>query len=168
MVVRNVKKIRRKICSSDEHKKKSLHHFKCLSDGKTKEKIQLFRSVVNGWTKVATYIAKETSPDIIIPNLCCSFHFLYEDSVFLLNEQCSATTGNETAEYIMNFVKSGSDDLMDIGCATHKSLEYCRKTMPNELQIFKNLSDTGRKEPFSVTPVVPLLKIATNLDLVNL
>jgi len=108
------------------------------------------------------------SQEIIIPNLCCAFHFLYDDGIRMMNQECASTTGNETAEFIIGFVKSFVNDLLEIGCGTHKSLEYCEQTMPSEMTVIRNLTEIGRKKTFSVTPIVPLLKIASNLDLETL
>jgi hypothetical protein len=165
MIVRNVRKTMNKMCTSENDKQEALYHLQCFSV----EKLPLLLSVVTGWTKVMTHIAgPDTRSDDIIPNMCCAFHYLYDDGIRMLNEQCASTTGNATAEFIIGLLRSAVDDILDIGCQTHKSKEYCDTNMPNEMLLFKNLTEIGMKEPFSVTPIVPILKLATNLHLENL
>ena len=168
LMLRNIRKIRKNICTVIENKAGALHHLKCVRDERTSEKLHLVRSVVTGWTKVMTYIANENSPEVLLPYMCCAFHFLYDDSISKINEQCASTTGDQTSVFIMSFLKSAIDDMLDFGCATHKSLKFCQETMSSELQEFKKIYQIGLQEPFSVTPVVPLLKIATSLHLENL
>ena len=53
---------------------------------------------------------------------------------------------------------------VDLGCGRHNSIGTCTKLMPTEMELFVNLTLIGQKEEIKYTPMIPMLKIAQNLD----
>lgn len=137
-----------------------LRHLKCFDP----KNIPLLYRLMNGWTKVLNYIADDINPDVIIPNLCCSYHYMLFEGMARVREECTNRTGPETGKFIMSVIESVVSSAVDLGCGKHNSFQVCQELMWPEMQFFFNLTLVGMDEPFLVSPIIPLLKIAENLD----
>ena len=69
-----------------------------------------------------------------------------------------------TGDFVVGILKSAVSDILDLGCAKHHSLQVCQKAMPTQIDVVKMLLVKGLTEKFFVTPITPLLQIASNLD----
>lgn len=137
-----------------------IKHLKCFD----KSNVDTMYKIMNGFSKVLNHIADEVDPNDMIPNLCCSYQYMYDEGVKLVQEQCSSRTGPSTAKYVMNMVESVLASAVDLGCGKHNSLAVCKSLMPKEMELFVNLTMIGQMEEIKYTPVIPMLKIAQNLD----
>lgn len=160
IIMRDVRKTMKKVCSSREQKSLAIDHLRCFD---SKENIQLFHSVIGGWTKVLTHVTTLPSNDII-PSMCCAYHYLYHHGINTINQTCIDITGPSTGDFVVNIIRSAVSDLLDLGCAKHHSLQVCQMMMPQRIQEVSEVLTQGLKERFVVTPIAPLLQIASNLD----
>ena len=160
IIMRDVRKTAKRICSSQDEKSLAVEHLRCFD---SKEKLNLFRSVVSGWTNVLNYV-NTIPPNNIIPNLCCAYHFLHQHGIATINDTCLNITGPMTGDFVVGILKSAVSDILDLGCAKHHSLQVCQKAMPTQIDVVKMLLVKGLTEKFFVTPITPLLQIASNLD----
>lgn len=137
-----------------------IRHLKCFD----KTNVDFMYQIMNGFTKVLNYIADEVNPNEMIPNLCCSYQYMYDEGIKLVRDQCTNKTGPGTANYVMSIIENVLSSAVDLGCGKHNSLAVCNNLMEKEMKLFANLTLIGQKEEIKYTPVVPMLKIAQNLD----
>ena len=80
-----------------------------------------------------------------------------------VDQLCWNRTGNQTGEFVMNFMKSAAADLLDIGCRKYSSMDQCNNNLPEAMRVFEEL--TSSEIPMQkYSPIIPLVEISRRMS----
>lgn len=79
-----------------------------------------------------------------------------------MDELCWNRTGNQTGEFVMNFMKSAASDLLDIGCRRFSSMDQCNHNLPEAMRVFQDLA-SSEVTMQKYSPIIPLVEISRRM-----
>lgn len=93
---------------------------------------------------------------------CCGFQKMFEDGRRQLDGLCWNRTGNQTGEFVMNFMRSAASDLLDMGCRRYSSMDMCNKNLPEAMAVYNELTASD-VPPQKYSPIIPLVEISRRM-----
>lgn len=91
---------------------------------------------------------------------------MFDEGRRQLDTLCSNRTGNQTGEFVMNFMKNAASDLLDIGCRRYNTIDLCTKNLPQAMMVFTELH-AGHVPPQKYSPIIPLVEISRRMAAIS-
>lgn len=123
----------------------------------------MIRDILDKGTVMSMYVLERVPLKDLIPWGCCGFYTMFDVGKQLVDHYCHDKTGNETGNFVMHFMKSAANELLDFACRPkYDSVENCEKNSPSAMKILRQLT-SGEVPRQKYSPIIPLIKIAERL-----
>jgi hypothetical protein len=87
---------------------------------------------------------------------------MFHEGKKIVDQLCWNRTGNQTGEFVMNFMKAAASDLLDIGCRRYSSMDHCNQNLPEAMRIYQDLT-ASEVAVQKYSPIIPLVEISRRM-----
>uniref|UniRef100_T1JR06 Uncharacterized protein n=1 Tax=Tetranychus urticae TaxID=32264 RepID=T1JR06_TETUR len=149
----------RYICDDNSRRSQVLDYLTCLKT----ENIGRVHSLVGRTLSIMDYIGTNVTSDVmILPYSCCTYHFLYDRSIRLLNTLCPDKSASVT-QLIGTLLELTLSEVIDIGCSKYSTLSTCVAKIPQAMENIKSARSSSNKSLEDRSFVEPILRISNRL-----
>ncbi|XP_053209712.1 uncharacterized protein LOC128393554 [Panonychus citri] len=149
----------RHVCDDPVNRLRLLDSLTCLDN----DNIGRVYSLVSRTMTIVEYIGQNVTSDImILPYGCCTYHFIYDRGIRLLDSLCP-NKSTAVTQLISTLLELTLSEIIEIGCSKYSNLSICAKKIP---RVMENIKSARSLVPTSLADrsfIQPVLTIANRL-----